>query len=235
MSAFSLLFATVLCSLLFNEGKPRPLLERLLSPDLCLHPLSTKLTRKSEFALIRRLCFPCPISRSIVPVPFPGFCRYNLPECSHCSSASQCVTRKCWGGKCVYDTQASKDKCFTGKPECASCTFASQCETHKCWGGKCVFDTKTSKEKCFKPQCASCLANEECITQSCHLGKCTNTHAPSSCVPFKPICSPCKSSHECITKSCWNGMCVNKFTSTVRKVPVNCFLPLSTKPPLLDA
>lgn len=139
---------------------------------------------------LRKLDVPESV-RSVLP------CYEQLPECSPCYSPTQCSTHKCWGGKCVYDTQASMDKCFPKptKEECDPCGSVSECKTDKCWGGKCVYDTPASMAKCFpnpkKKECESCSRADECVTNKCWGGKCVynNDASMKKCFPY-PI-DPC--------------------------------------------
>lgn len=81
----------------------------------------------------------------------------------------RCVTSKCWGRKCIYDTEASLEKCF--KLEVAQYISTLQCKTPRRWGGNRVLDMENSVAKWFIVAEATCLAQKECITHYCHLGK----------------------------------------------------------------
>lgn len=151
-----------------------------------------------------------PISPGFPRFPgFPGFPIFpsrGLSECSSCSSSRACSTNKCWGGKCVFGTQASRDRCFSsgggvspllilpsaGLPECSRCTTSLSCSTRNCWGGKCVFDTKRSKNRCFSG---------------------IGTITPHLILPGLglPDCSFCSFSSECVSENCWEGRCQPKF------------------------
>lgn len=103
-------------------------------------------------------------------------CGYRK-ECEACTSGLQCSTMKCLGGKCVFDTQASKDKCFHSplKPECSPCSKNSDCAQGKCWGTpqKCTDGSYSSLLKCgFKPECSACTSALQCATKFCLFGKC---------------------------------------------------------------
>lgn len=140
---------------------------------------------------LRKLDVPASV-RSVIP------CYETLPECSRCYSPYQCITRKCWGGKCVYNNQTSKDKCFPKptKDECEPCGNVSECKTDKCWGGKCVYDTPSSMAKCFpkKKECDPCSKADDCVTNKCWGRKCVydNETSKKKCFPYTwPPIDPC--------------------------------------------
>lgn len=114
--------------------------------------------------------------------------RCFLGECEACTSSLQCATKKCWKKKCVFKTQASRDRCFPPlKPECALCAEDDECELGKCWGKprKCTDGSLPSRERCFLGECESCTSKFECASKKCWNKKCVFNTAASreKCFP----------------------------------------------------
>lgn len=211
--------------------------EKIDAPIDCPHEPSRFVYRKEcdPCLYLRELDLPVHV-RAVIP------CRNGLPECSKCSSPTQCSSGHCLGGKCVYNSPTSMERCFPGKKgECDSCSTYSECLTEMCSGPagedpKCVFDNPSSFEKCFlkKRECSLCSAPIQCVTHKCFNGKCVYDTATSmaKCFPTttpprkKGECTRCSNDTECITNNCVLGKCIYDDPSSTQ----NCF-PTPTLPP----
>lgn len=135
--------------------------------------------------------------------------RCFLGECEACTSNFECATKKCWNGKCVFKTQASRDKCFPPlKEECELCKEDEECEQGKCWGKprKCTDGSFASLSKCFAGECDSCASDFECATKKCWNRKCvfdTQESRDKCFPPLKPECALCREDEECEQGKCW--------------------------------
>lgn len=239
--SISITFAQVFIALCFIQcsfATQTPDSEKIAAPIPCLEAQKKSVYRIScdPCIYLHKLDLPAHV-RSIIP------CHEHLPECFSCYSPHQCSTGKCWGGKCVYNTPASMEKCFPKKKgECEPCSSVAECSTDKCWGLpglglKCVYDNPVSMAKCFpkKGECQPCRSVSECSTDKCWGPpgsglKCVynNPTSMAKCFPKKGECAPCTSASHCITDKCWKGKCVYDTPSSMQK----CF-PVTVHPPTI--
>lgn len=83
------------------------------------------------------------------PFPLPTIQPRKLPECSVCTSSSQCKQGKCWGTplRCTDGTYHSLLRCGF-RAECQKCTGNLMCATHYCNHGRCVLTRHGSSSHC---------------------------------------------------------------------------------------
>lgn len=143
---------------------------------------------QSPRALCARCTHHAQCSEGFVCAGSPRVCHDNTPrsrkacfrpECAMCIRSTQCASSRCEGGRCVYNTAASRARCLPGrKPECARCSTDDECVTSRCAGRpvkKCVDGTKGSRRRCFgRPECAHCRGFHDCALGRCMGRKCTD-------------------------------------------------------------
>lgn len=130
----------------------------------------------------------------------PG--RGSLPECSICFFSSQCSTRKCWAGRCVFDNAVSRNKCFNTSSGAGSGGNGRR-------GGRKrnTIGTNGSRSRGGNRGQSRRRGNGG--------GSARGNNGGGS--PLKSECAACSASSECQSNKCWKRKCVDGSLVSIAK------------------
>lgn len=168
------------------------------------------------------------LSLIVILIVVPSSTEAATRECGKCNNKSQCITKRCIRGRCVYLNTASVLKCFPKgqKKECQGCQFSYDCgKGLNCAKNKCVRGTVQKSVRCFPKgrECARCYSNNQCAQGKCVRNKCTSgiyqslkrcgllakpkPKTPRPNPNLRKDCERCKWPGHCQSGSCFKGIC----------------------------
>lgn len=155
---------------------------------------------------------PCNRFRCVPPGLESTICseRATQRRCRFCISNQQCLSGRCFAGRCAYD-ENDRDRCGQ-LAQCAWCNNDWECEHGYCIRGRCAL-TKQGAKKCRKRGkrglCAKCNDSKNCQDGWCLFGQCApSLSVREKCKSFKShMCGRCGTEAQCEYTKCIQGIC----------------------------
>lgn len=163
----------------------------------------------------------------------------------------ECASRRCEGGKCIFNDDRSRRRCGvaipgaksdsppptqpkkqnTGKNACEACVSASECSSGYCSSGLC--GTPVRVGSCPGRECSPCSSNNMCAVGSCMKGRCSDgTEASLTRCGLSRDCGACRSGDDCATGRCIDSVCTDgSYEGLVRCGFVRECMPCSSSMP----